>query len=366
MEKRTTELRPHVLNEKLYGTEELPESFIANVRDKGILVPLIIKPDGTIISGHRRWCAAQAVNMDTVPVQIVEYQSELDEREAVIDFNRQREKTFSQRMAEAEELKAVERERARERQGTRTDKNIPETFPESTGETRNKVAEKIGIGSGRTYEKAAKVWEAAQKGNEEARKLVEQIDKGRTTIHSAYRKIKHKPEKEPPELPQGRYDVILADPPWRYDFAETRNRAIENQYPTMTLEKIKALEVPSAENAALFLWATAPKLLEALEVIEAWGFGYRTCAVWDKEKIGMGYWFRGQHELLLVGTKGDFAPPAEKDRFASVIRETRTSHSTKPECLYEMLERMFPHARFIELFARHNSRPRWAVWGNEA
>jgi len=75
----------------------------------------------------------------------------------------------------------------------------------------------------------------------------------------------------------------------------------------------------------LYLWATAPKLLEAIEVMKAWNFSYKTHAIWDKEKIGMGYWFRGQHELLLVGTKGHFSPPAASLRIPSVIREARNS-----------------------------------------
>ena len=89
--KRIEELKSHPLNEKLYGKEELPESFLTSIRTRGILVPLIIKPNGTIISGHRRWKAAKIVGMKVVPVQEVEYQSDLDEREAIIDFNRQRE-----------------------------------------------------------------------------------------------------------------------------------------------------------------------------------------------------------------------------------------------------------------------------------
>ena len=169
-----------------------------------------------------------------------------------------------------------------------------------------------------------------------------------------------------PKPATGMYDVILADPPWRYDFAETENRAIENQYPTMNLEDIKNLKVPSAADAALFLWATAPKLPEAMAVMLAWGFTYRTCAVWDKEQMGMGYWFRVQHELLLVGVKGEFKPPGESGRQRSVIREKRGEHSRKPEMVYEMLERMFPAAHFLEMFARQNQRDRWAVWGNQA
>lgn len=104
------------------------------------------------------------------------------------------------------------------------------------------------------------------------------------------------------------YGVIYADPPWRYDDA-TPNRAVENHYPTMSNEEICALPVPAADDCVLYLWATAPKLREALEVMEAWGFNYRTHAIWDKVKIGMGYWFRGQHELLLIGTRGDVRTP---------------------------------------------------------
>ena len=100
-----------------------------------------------------------------------------------------------------------------------------------------------------------------------------------------------------PPMVDGKYDVLLADPPWRYKFTKTKSRAIENQYHTMALENIKRLQVPSEDNAVLFLWATAPKLLEALDVMSAWGFEYKTCAVWDKAQIGMGFWFRGQHEL---------------------------------------------------------------------
>ena len=97
------------------------------------------------------------------------------------------------------------------------------------------------------------------------------------------------------------YSVIYADPPWRYSFSKSHTRDIENQYPTLTVEEIAALSIPAAKEAVLYLWATAPKLREALHVMDAWGFEYKTHSIWDKEILGMGYWFRGQHELLLVG-----------------------------------------------------------------
>jgi N6-adenosine-specific RNA methylase IME4 len=87
--------------------------------------------------------------------------------------------------------------------------------------------------------------------------------------------------------------------------------------------------------------------------------------VWDKELLGMGYWFRGQHELLLVGTKGTFSPPPQPLRIGSVIREKRSNHSKKPPLVRNLIASWFPDARRIELFAR-NTSPGWDVWGNDA
>jgi len=98
LEWSVTGLKPHPLNRKIYGDEAPPADFIESVRRHGIMVPLAIKEDGTIISGHRRWQAALALKMEYVPVQSVDYADDLDEREAIIEFNRQREKTFSQRV----------------------------------------------------------------------------------------------------------------------------------------------------------------------------------------------------------------------------------------------------------------------------
>lgn len=368
MEKFTNELMPHFLNKKIYGKEELPDNFIESVKKKGILVPLTVKPDGTIISGHRRWQAAKTLNIKKVPVVVKSYSTDLDEQEAIIDFNKQREKTFSQRMKEAEELEIIERERAKERQAhgqTAPGKTVTEIFPEaSKGETRDKVAEAIGIGSGRQYEKAKTIWNEAKLGNAKAEKLIEHLDKGRITVHSAHKKVTQKQEAHSLKPLTGQYEVILADPPWRYEFSETSMRAIENQYPTMELDQIKTLNIPAADNSVLFLWATAPKLDEAMQVLNSWGFSYKTCAVWDKEIIGMGYWFRNQHELLLVGVKGRFKTPEPGNRFSSVFCQRREKHSRKPKFVYEMLETMFPDVKRIELFAR-STRDGWDSWGNE-
>jgi len=165
-------------------------------------------------------------------------------------------------------------------------------------------------------------------------------------------------------FPDKKYQVIYADPPWNYRHCASKSRRIENKYPTMSLSEIKALQVPTEDNAVLYLWATAPKLLEATEVLVAWGFDYRTCAIWDKKIIGMGYWFRGQHELLLVGVRGKFSPPAQALRISSVYQEQRTRHSKKPDAIRNYVAQWYPDHSKIELFARQRT-PGWDVWGNE-
>ena len=169
-----------------------------------------------------------------------------------------------------------------------------------------------------------------------------------------------------PALPDGIYNLIYADPPWRYEHVETENRAIENQYPTMLLEEICALPVSviAADDCILMLWATNPKLEEAMRVIEAWEFTYRTNMVWVKDKIGMGYYARQRHELLLIAKRGNPPVPAESDRPDSVQEFPRNEHSQKPEEFYEIVEHMYPDRTKIELFCR-KPREGWKAWGNE-
>jgi len=168
------------------------------------------------------------------------------------------------------------------------------------------------------------------------------------------------------KLPDDCYQLIYADPPWRYDYSKSTSRDIENQYPTMELDDICSLSVGDIahSDSVLFLWATSPKLREGFKVIKSWGFEYKTCAVWDKQKIGLGYYFRQQHELLLVATRGNPITPDPAHRVSSVLSFKSTAHSRKPAEVYRVLEGMYPDTNRIELFARNN-RPGWSVWGNQ-
>src|SRR6266581_293103 len=165
------------------------------------------------------------------------------------------------------------------------------------------------------------------------------------------------------------YALLYVDPPWQYEGAESGTRQIENQYGTMPLDEIKALSIPSADDATLFMWTTSPKLADGLALVKSWEFEYRTCMVWVKNKIGMGYYARQQHELLLIAKRGQPILPAPSNRPPSVFYGDRGEHSAKPERAYELIEAMYPEyersdefTEFVELFARVK-RAGWDAWG---
>lgn len=173
-----------------------------------------------------------------------------------------------------------------------------------------------------------------------------------------------------PDLPEGVYRVIYADPPWEYGDKRTNNEqsgSAESQYPTMPIDEICDMPVReiAADDSVLFLWATAPCLPEAMRVIESWGFTYKAQFVWDKEKGFNGHYNDVRHELLLVATRGSCVPAVEK-LDPSVIAEKRTKHSKKPDRFYELIERLYPlgERTHVELFARR-ARNGWQSWGNQ-
>jgi len=248
---------------------------------------------------------------------------------------------------------------------------LPTRNPPATA----KAAQAVGV-SARSVQAAKKVQQARPD-------LAEKVLSGEMTLNQANTEVRREERIEKiAEISQGnrqldvvadspmapeKFPVIYADPPWRYEHVKTDNRAIENQYPTMTLDEICDLPVSeiSTPDAILFLWATSPKLAEALKVVDAWGFTYRTCAVWAKDKIGMGYYFRQQHELLLVCTRGSIPVPPVEARVSSVIHADRTQHSAKPSIFAEIIEKMYPELPKVELFCR-SPRPGWFVWGNQS
>jgi N6-adenosine-specific RNA methylase IME4 len=171
------------------------------------------------------------------------------------------------------------------------------------------------------------------------------------------------------EWPEGKYGVILADPPWRPDAGVLDpTRQIENQYPTMTIDELIAerpkVDAIAADDCVLLMWTTAQKLAEATALVDGWGFVVKSGAVWIKPSVGMGYWFRQRHELIVLATRGNPMTPLEADRPDSVITADRRGHSEKPDALYDLIERMFPLIPKVELFARAE-RAGWKRVTNE-
>lgn len=138
------------------------------------------------------------------------------------------------------------------------------------------------------------------------------------------------------------YNTIYADPPWSYNNKNTGGSlksGASAKYPTLSLAEIKAMQLPLEKDAVLFLWATVPLLPEAFEVMKAWGFQYKTMLTWRKiMSLGMGYWYRGQCEHLLFGTRGELIDKSVDSMY-------------------------FPLK--LELFARGEAAPGWDVYGNQ-
>jgi|SRR6185295_13574795 len=190
-----------------------------------------------------------------------------------------------------------------------------------------------------------------------------------------------------------KYNVIYADPPWSYENKKTgrtngdqpEGSGAHTKYETMPLDDIKAMQIPSEKNSVLFLGATVPLLPEAFEVMAAWGFKYKTMMTWRKVMSqGMGYWFRGQCEHLLLGIKGNVTAFREQTcnfyasefDFGDLHEQKVGKHSQKPhyfrELIMKVTDRVFEEPKRLELFAREREGmfpnyeyEGWDLLGNE-
>jgi len=174
------------------------------------------------------------------------------------------------------------------------------------------------------------------------------------------------------DIPAGAYDVLVADPPWRFQTYSEKGKlkkSAECHYATMDLLALSRLPVASlaAPNCALFLWATAPMLREALWLMEKWDFLYKSNIVWGKTtkhnkiSFGTGYRIRNSHEHVLIGVRGN---PKNTRGERSLLLEPVRAHSQKPEGFYSMVERWMPGARRLDMFGR-TRRPEWETFGDE-
>ncbi|MCI8304663.1 MAG: modification methylase [Lawsonibacter sp.] len=201
----------------------------------------------------------------------------------------------------------------------------------------------------------------------------------------AKRRRKINPLKELyPALPQKKYDVIYADPPWDYggkmQFDKSNLKAVniefkntvfisaaDFKYPTLKLKELIQLDVNSiaADDCILFMWTTGPQFANAIELGRAWGFEYKTVAfVWDKQVHNPGRYTLSQTEFVLAFKKGRFPSPRGARNIRQLVSFHRGRHSEKPEIVIDGITKMFPTQEKIELFARQNYIG-WDNWGLE-
>ena len=187
-----------------------------------------------------------------------------------------------------------------------------------------------------------------------------------------------------PALPNKKYQIIYADPPWDYggkmQYDKTtikdENTGFERKiflssasfkYPTLKLNTLKELNVPAiaADDCLLFMWTTGPQMQNSIDLGKAWGFEYKTVAfVWDKMVHNPGRYTLSQTEFVLAFKKGKFPQPRGARNIRQLITVHRGEHSVKPVSVIDGITKMFPSQEKIELFARNNYVG-WDNWGLE-
>jgi len=354
------ELRPHEHAQLPPLSPAARAALLEDVRTRGIVEPLEITREGVVLNGRERLAAAEELGLERVPVRIVDPADRVEY--IILAALQRRHLSASQRAALALELDQYRelRQDARTRQRANLRNSVEVATLPPRGKTRDQVAHWAGV-SARTAQDAAAV-------HAHDPQLFQRVKAGELAVHLAARRVRralHEADlPPPPPPPEGPFELIYADPPWQLGNPDGLN-APENHYPTMPLDEIKTLQPPAAEDAVLFLWAVNCLLPQALEVISAWGFTYKTNLVWVKPSIGLGVWARNRHELLLFATRGRIHVPDPDQRPDSVIEADRGRHSQKPHRVYELIETAYPHLSKLELFARGNPRPGWQTWGNE-
>lgn len=338
--------------------EALRDDIAAN----GLLEPIWLY-QGKIIDGRNRYRACLDVGIEP------EYREWNGERplDFVLSENlHRRHLTASQRAAVGVNIKHwLQTENP---QGTRNDLTVCNFAPSYVGRNSNIAGKVVGV--------SARYIDYVEKLAEQAPALFEKLFTGEVTLQDARRETRKQERfdnlvtinaNNKPLDGIGKFNVIYADPPWQYKHPISDSRRIENQYPTMPLDEICKLPIPEiCEDAAiLFLWASTPMLKQALRVMDAWGFDYRTGMVWVKPSIGPGQWVRQRHENLLIGVRGSIPTPFGDDKPDSVVEADREGHSKKPDVFYSIIEQMYSSLSKVELFSR-KKREGWAVWGNQS
>lgn len=359
-------------------TSEEFKQLERNILEEGIRDPLVTW-NGILVDGHNRYRIAQEYDIDYVTVE-KEFPDILTVKVWMIvnQFGRRNLNNY-QRSVLALHLEGVYNEKAKEKMKLSEGKGIQKS--EYLKEPEFIVIKELGKVANVSHDTIARVKKIEATASPE---IKAKVSTGEISINEAYKEIKKEEKKvERVELIQkqiedieegllpdliGLFDVVSVDPPWPYE-GESKNitsfdsvgRRVANPYPEMSIEQIKAIELPLMENAVVLLWTTHKFLPDAFEILKEWNLDYKATLVWNKEKIGMGVWFRMQCEFCLVGIKGK--PYWENTTYRDIIIEARREHSRKPDSFFEMIEKITMGNR-LEYFSREK-REGWKVFGND-
>jgi N6-adenosine-specific RNA methylase IME4 len=181
---------------------------------------------------------------------------------------------------------------------------------------------------------------------------------------AAKRELAEEIRANPIVTPDGAYQVIVCDPPWKYDSrAEDTTHRGKNLYPEMTVPEICALPVGrlAQDDCVLWLWTTNAFMRGAYQCLDAWGFQEKTILTWDKVSFGLGDWLRNVTEHCILAVRG--RPIVSLTNQTTLLREKRREHSRKPEAFYALVEQLCPGSK-LEMFSR-SPRKQWTAWGAE-
>ena len=331
--------------------------------------------ENKIIDGWNRYKACNELGI--TPIYETFVGDELQAITFILRTNNRRDLTSYQRTLLALEFEEMFKEKAKENLGRNQYSSSQKSAESKPIDTRNELA-KIAKVSHDTISKVKKIQEKAPE------EVKAKLATGEVSINAAYKEIKKEEKKEERiqlinkqieeieagELPElkGLFDVISVDPPWNYE-GENKNktsfdsvgRRVANPYPEMSTKEIKEIELPLMNDSIVFLWTTHKFLPDALEILKEWNLEYKGTLVWNKEKMGMGAWFRMQCEFCLVGIKGK--PYWENTKYRDILNEPRREHSRKPDSFFTMVEEI-TLGRRLEYFSREQ-RQGWEVFGND-
>lgn len=341
-----------------------------DIRQHGQREPIWLHRDGLIIDGRNRWMACRKAGVE--PKTQVFQGTDEEILPFVLSLNlHRRHLDESQRAMVAARIKSLNLDSTAEQASQVMNVSRAATFQAQRVQDSGTPELAAAVDAGKIpVSVAAKIASAPP---ETQKAIVEHVDRGAKPAEAARQVRRESLAGRAVALPKGKHRVIYTDPPWQYsdsrggldDYGST---AAETHYPTMSVEQLCALDVKAlaADDAVLFCWATFPLLPDALAVVKAWGFTYKTAIVWDKDRSNVGNYHNASAELLLICTRGSGTPETDvrPDQVQHVPHPGR--HSAKPEEFREMIDAMYPSGPRIELFRRGEAPDGWAVWGNEA